>query len=187
MVQSEKVSAHWFPWRDSPAPSFYLPCAQLQVLTTPSPAARRSSGTRPASCSSPRQTQTASCLPLCWLSECPWMEKRAGGSQGYCAELKQGDKGTTVKMGPRWTLTSGPKHGTHPCSLFCSVSILHPRTRAGHRERKMSAITRALRGLTVQTEPQSARDTPRQRRLARRTVTRPGEAEGTPWLLLALF
>lgn len=57
------------------------------------PAARRPSGTRPASCSSPRRTPTASCPPLCWPPGCPWTEKRAGGSQGYSSELKRGDRG----------------------------------------------------------------------------------------------
>lgn len=159
-------SAHWFPWRDGPTPSFYLPRAQFHGLAMRSPAARRSSGTRPASCSSPRQTQTASCPPLCWPSECLWMEKRAGGSRGYSAELKQGDKGTTVKIGPRWKLTSGPKHRNHPCVLICSVNILHTRPWAGHQERKMSAITCALGDLTVQTETVSSRHPE-----ARKTVT----------------
>ena len=51
-----------------------------------SPAARQSSGTRPASCSFPHRIPTASCPPLCLLCGCPWRERRAGGSQGCSSE-----------------------------------------------------------------------------------------------------
>lgn len=126
-------------------------------LAASSPAARQSSGTHPASCSSPRQTQTAFCPPLCWPSECPWMEKRAAGSPGCSSELKRGENRTGVNLGPRYKLASTgltpTRHAAH-LHLICSVNTFHTGPWAGSR--------REGHGHPRRMETDSTANTPRQ-------------------------
>lgn len=156
MTPSEKV-----PMQRPLCPASSLPWARSCVLAASSPAATRSSGTRPASCSSPRQTQTASCPPPCWLSGRPWTETRAGESQGCSSGLKR-DRGTRVRRNPVWTVASAgltPRPRTHPHLLIRSGNILHAGPWAGHRHKETSAVTPSS-GTSVQMETGSAHNTP---------------------------
>lgn len=128
----------------------YLLCTQGHVLAVSSPAARRSSGTHPASCSSPRQTRTASCPPLCWPSGWPWMEKRAGGNQGCSSELKWRPQDRN-KNGPRWKVAGTnltPQAENSSMLVDSSMNILHTGPWAVHQDKEMSTVTHVLRDLS---------------------------------------